>query len=85
MNVASQERVGAFVDSFDGHVALAVGRADTTATLWGEPIQKVYALWIEKMAGVAREVLAPEIFDILFNRLGSALEGWEEQAEGQLR
>lgn len=48
--------------------------------LKGEKFQRVFKLLIESFQEVASEVLSPEQVEILFNRLGTALEGWEERA-----
>ncbi len=48
--------------------------------LRGEKFQAVFAFFIETIQTVAADVLSPEQVDLLFNRLGTALEGWEERA-----
>lgn len=48
--------------------------------LKGEKFQRVFKLLIESFQEVASNVLSEEQVDLLFNRLGTALEGWEERA-----
>lgn len=48
--------------------------------LKGEKFQRVFALLIDSFREVASNVLSEEQVDLLFNRLGTALEGWEERA-----
>jgi hypothetical protein len=55
---------------------LGVGLVD----LRGEKFQRVFALWIDMMKEVARETLSPEQSDLFFNRLTSAMDGWEDKA-----
>jgi hypothetical protein len=53
--------------------------------LRSEQIQRVFKLFISKIKDTARDVLPVEQFDLLFNRLGTALDGWEDEAEGLIR
>lgn len=53
--------------------------------LHSEPVQKVFGMLVEKMRVIGAEVLPQEQFDIFFNRLSTALEGWEEEADALLR
>lgn len=53
--------------------------------LRGERFQKIFGLFIQKIRDTAQEVLEPQDFDLLFNRLETALEGWEDEAENLLR
>lgn len=53
--------------------------------LHGEPMQKVFAMFVERIQRVASEVLPKAQFDLFFNRLETALEGWEEEAESLIR
>lgn len=48
--------------------------------LRSERFQRVFALWIEMIQLVAEEVLDPEQAELFFNRLGTAMEGWEDRA-----
>jgi hypothetical protein len=48
--------------------------------LRSERFQRVFALWIEMIQLVAEEVLDPEQSELFFNRLGTAMEGWEDRA-----
>jgi len=51
-----------------------------TLDLKSEKFQKVFKMLIEKMQEVARETMPPEVMDLFFTRLQTAMEGWEEQA-----
>lgn len=53
--------------------------------LRGEAMTKVFRHWFETIASVAREVLPPEQFDVLFTRLELAFEKWEDEMEAKLR
>jgi hypothetical protein len=53
--------------------------------LRGERFQKVFKLWIEIIRGVAAETLPPEQIDLFFNRLSTAMEGWEDTATDNAR
>jgi len=53
--------------------------------LRSEPVQKVFAMFIEKLQEAAKGVLPEEQFDLLFNRLETELDGWEDEAESLLR
>lgn len=53
--------------------------------LRSEPIQKVFSLFISKIQEVAKDVLPEQQFNILFNRLETELDGWEEEAEDLIR
>jgi hypothetical protein len=55
---------------------LGVGIID----LKGEQFQKVFKHWIVTLQESAAAVLTPEQVDMLFNKLESSLEGWEERA-----
>ena len=57
----------------------------TMIDLHSEPIQRVFALFIDRIKTVAQAVLSEEQAEVFFNRLGSELDGWEEDAENQLR
>ena len=48
--------------------------------LKGEKFQKVFKLWIDTLQEVATEVLTPEVVDLFFNRIATAMENWEEKA-----
>lgn len=53
--------------------------------LYGEQMQKVFTLLIGRIQTVASEVLPKATFDLFFNRLGTALQGWEEEADSVIR
>lgn len=48
--------------------------------LGSESFQRVFKMLVDTMRQVAVEVLPEEQVDLLFNRFGSAMEGWEERA-----
>lgn len=56
-----------------------------TLDLRGEPMQKVFSLLVSRIQGVASDVLPKAQFDLFFNQLETALEGWEDEAESLLR
>lgn len=47
--------------------------------LRGEKFQRIFKLLIGKFETVAGDVLQPEQVDLLFNRLSTEMEGWEEE------
>lgn len=50
-----------------------------TLDLKNEKIQRVFKYFIGKIKDVATETLPPEQIDLFFNRLSTALEGWEDE------
>lgn len=67
-------------------IEMKILEADRGAlSLRGERMQKVFALWVETMREVAKEVLPPEAMALFFNRFSTAMENWEERAESVLR
>jgi hypothetical protein len=52
--------------------------------LHGEKFQRIFNMLIESFQEVASEVLSPEHVNLLFNRLGTTLEGWEDRAASAL-
>ncbi len=55
-----------------------------TIDLHGEQMQKVFGLFVEKIRETAKDTLPKEQFDLFFNRVSTALEGWEEEADALL-
>lgn len=53
--------------------------------LYGEGMQQVFAIFVERIQKVAKEVLPQAQSDLFFNRLETALVGWEEEAESRIR
>jgi len=53
----------------------------TMIDLKSERFQKIFKFFLETVRESATETLSPEQVDLLFNRLGSLLEGWEEKAQ----
>lgn len=49
--------------------------------LKGEKMQRVFAYFIQQIKEIASESLSPQEVDLLFNRLSTSLEGWEEKCE----
>jgi hypothetical protein len=50
-----------------------------------EKFQRIFALWVTTIREVAEETLEPESLDLFFNRLTSAMDGWEDRAEELVR
>jgi len=48
-------------------------------------LQEVFKLLIDTFRDAAKEVLAPAEFDLVWNKLETALEGWEEKADSLVR
>jgi hypothetical protein len=55
-----------------------------TVDLKSEQMQRVFKMFITKIRDEAKEVLPTEQFDLLFNRLQTSLDGWEDEAESLL-
>jgi hypothetical protein len=53
--------------------------------LHSEKIQRVFQLWIEMVREAAVETLGAEQLDLFFNRLTTAMDGWEEKASDLVR
>lgn len=53
--------------------------------LHSEKIQRVFQLWTEIVRDAAVETLGPEALDLFFNRLTTAMDGWEEKAADLVR
>jgi hypothetical protein len=53
----------------------------THIDLKGERFQKIFKFFLETVREAAEGSLSPEQIDLLFNRLGTLLEGWEEKAQ----
>lgn len=53
--------------------------------LRSEPVQKLFGMFITKLRDSAREILPKQQFDLLFNKLETDLDGWEDEAEALLR
>jgi hypothetical protein len=53
----------------------------THIDLKGERFQKIFKFFLETVREAAAGSLSPEQIDLLFNRLGTLLEGWEEKAQ----
>lgn len=56
-----------------------------TLDMYSPEMAKVLELFVTALRDAAAEVLTPEQVDLLFNRLETALTGWEERAESALR
>lgn len=50
-----------------------------------ERLQKVFAMLIESFRDVLKEMLSHKEFDLVWNRLETQLEGWEDRAEDLVR
>lgn len=53
--------------------------------LHSEKVQRVFQLWTEIVRDAAVETLGPEQLDLFFNRLTTAMDGWEERASDLIR
>jgi hypothetical protein len=53
--------------------------------LYSEKIQRVFQLWTEIVRDAAVETLQAEQLDLFFNRLTTAMDGWEERASDLIR
>lgn len=53
--------------------------------LHGEKLQRVFQLWIEIVKDAAVATLGAEQLDLFFNRLTTAMDGWEERAADLVR
>ncbi len=64
------------------HLELEIRRLGATMIdLKSERFQKIFAFFLETVRESASEVLSPEQVDLLFNRLETKLDGWEEKAQ----
>jgi hypothetical protein len=64
------------------HLELEIRRLGASSIdLKSERFQKIFAFFLETVRLSAGEVLSPEMVDLLFNRLETKLEGWEEKAQ----
>jgi len=53
--------------------------------LKNERLQRVFGLLINTFRDVAKEMLEPQQFDLMWNKLENKLEGWEDEADSLLR
>lgn len=60
-------------------------KSDQLLDVRSEKVQKVFALFVERIRDVATDTLPPETRDLFFTRLESALDGWEDEAESRIR
>lgn len=60
-------------------------KSDQLLDVRSEKVQKVFALFIERIREVAVATLTPQNQDLFFTRLESALNGWEDEAESRIR
>lgn len=64
------------------HIELEIRRLGATMIdLKSERFQRIFSFFLETVRASAGEVLSPEMIDLLFNRLETKLEGWEEKAQ----
>ena len=64
------------------HIELEIRRLGVTMIdLKGERFQKIFSYLLEVIKEAAGEVLTSEQLDLLFNRLETKLDGWEEKAQ----
>jgi hypothetical protein len=50
-----------------------------------EKFARIFTLWIEIIREIAEQTMTPEQLDLFFNRLTTAMEGWEDKAAEALR
>jgi hypothetical protein len=55
-----------------------------TVDLKSEKMQRVFAYFIGKIKDVAVETLSPESIDLFFNKLSTALDGWEDACNDEI-
>jgi hypothetical protein len=68
------------------HIELEISKFQASVfNLRDERIQKVFSMLIDTFRDVASEMLPPERFDLMWNRLETALEGWEDKADSLVR
>ena len=60
-------------------------RGVQTVDLRSEKMQKVFALFVKKIQDTAEATLPKPQFDLFFNRLETALDGWEDEADSLIR
>jgi len=53
--------------------------------VYSEKLQRVFQLWTEIVKDAAVATLGPEQLDLFFNRLTTAMDGWEERAADLVR
>lgn len=53
--------------------------------LYSEKVQRVFQLWTEIVKDAAVATLGAEQLDLFFNRLTTAMDGWEERAADLIR
>lgn len=53
----------------------------TMIDLKGERFQKIFLFLLQTIREAAEEILPPEQLNVLFNRLETSLDGWEERAQ----
>lgn len=68
------------------NIELEIRKLGTDALDLSNPrLQMIFKLLIDTFRDVAKEVLAPEQFDLVWNKLETELEGWEEKADSLIR
>lgn len=68
------------------NIELEIRKLGTAALDLRNPrLQQVFKLLIDTFRDVAKELLAPEQFDLVWNKLETELEGWEDKADSLIR
>jgi hypothetical protein len=68
------------------HIELEINKFQGTVfNLRDERLQKIFSMLIDSFRDAAAEMLPPEQFDLLWNRVETKMEGWEEKAESLVR
>jgi hypothetical protein len=57
----------------------------STLNLRDERLQRIFAMFLEVFRDILNETLPDEQFDLIWNKLETALEGWENKADEILR
>lgn len=64
------------------HIELEIRKLGVTMIdLKGERFQRIFQFFLECVREAASEVSSPEQMDLLFNRLETKLDGWEDKAQ----
>jgi hypothetical protein len=57
----------------------------STVDVRGESMQRIFKFFIDTVRAILQENLAAEQIDLVFNRLGTEFEGWQEKLDELLR
>jgi hypothetical protein len=82
--MVSSRRIDALKKIADIELEIKKLGADTI-DIHGERMQRIFKLWIDAIREVAGQTMTPEQVDLFFNRLQTALDGWETKLADNLR